>query len=184
MGVSQKTFNGISLPQKKSPVKTNKREITPEEALSKLMRWCSLAERSQHDVARKLNEWGISRDNADLIIKQLAEQQFVDNNRYVRAFVKDKVAFNKWGLKKIEYHLKAKGVEITDYPELAEIKNSDKYEEMIKNELSKKNNSIKEPDAYKRKSKLLQFGLSRGYELETVTRVAELIINSNNTQQQ
>lgn len=147
-------------------------------ALSKLMDWCSRAERNEHDVRAKLLLWGVNKDEWDGIVKQLHEERFLDNERFLQAFVKDKLKYNKWGSGKIGHHLRAKG--FSDAEIGKSLSNSivkTEYEEIVAKEIIKKNKQLKEEEAH-RKAKLLQFGASRGYEMELVMRCINSILNT------
>jgi len=144
-----------------------KESMTVKDALVKIMNWCSKMERSTFDVQMKLYSWGIDSENIKSIIKKLEEEGFINSDRYIEAYVKGKLIYKKWGKVKIKYHLKVKGFsEDTIDKYLDELIDEEQYLEMILEQLRKKNTSLNEDDEYLRKSKVINFGASRGYETE------------------
>lgn len=84
------------------------KEWSPDELRSKAERYCAMAERCGSEVILKLRQWGSDMKTADEIVDSLREADYVNDERYARAFVHDKVAFQGWGRVKIEYMLRAK----------------------------------------------------------------------------
>ena len=56
----------------------NVRRLTPEQALDKLMSYCSKMERSEFDVRQKMMLWGITGDAAQKIVDKLNKEKFLD----------------------------------------------------------------------------------------------------------
>ena len=79
--------------------------ISEEKALSKLATMCSKREYSTGDLDEKMRAWGLDEEARQRNIDYLVAHQFVDNSRFCRAFVNDKVKYNKWGRRKIEQAL-------------------------------------------------------------------------------
>ena len=69
----------------------NKREKTPEQALRSLMNLCVKAERSEFDVRRLLERWGVAEGERQRILCTLVRERLVDNRRYAEAYVREKV---------------------------------------------------------------------------------------------
>jgi len=147
--------------------------ITYEKALKKAMYLCSKAEKCKFDIRKKLYDWKVNPKEHDKVIKQLENQQFIDEKRYIRFYVKDKFNFNKWGKIKIRMMLFQKQLPkkfIND--ELCNIKQKD-YTETLKNIIAQKDKQLKETDIYKRKNKLLQFATGRGFEPNLILQLLE-----------
>lgn len=51
-----------------------------------------------------------SPDASERIIARLLKERFIDESRYTRFFVNDKLRFNKWGRVKIGYELYKKNI--------------------------------------------------------------------------
>ena len=77
------------------------KEITEPEMLHRAAAYCSTAERCIQDVQKKIDAAGLPPDASERIIARLLKERFIDESRYTRFFVNDKLRFNKWGRVKI-----------------------------------------------------------------------------------
>ena len=142
-----------------------------EKYLSKAQSYCSRAEKCESDVRMYLYKQGVDSDSIAKIIDSLVDDKFVDNARYVRAFVSDAFKFNKWGRLKIRQALLAKGIsEKLMLQPLAEIDDSE-YMSLLENILRAKLKSLRGDDEYKVKASVFRFAYSRGFEPELVEKV-------------
>jgi len=133
-------------------------------ALSKAMQICSRRELCISDVAAKLALWEVTSSDARKILDTLLKENFINEERYAKAFVRDKFTYNKWGKIKIASHLKLKRIPASTINlALEEIDNSE-YFNAIEAILKTHKKTIKAKTDYELKAKLLRFGLSRGFE--------------------
>lgn len=77
-------------------------ELSKLEALDKAQVYCARSEHCAADVRRKLYEWQIPAEYADFIEENLYQNGYLNDNRFCHAYVHDKVAYQKWGRRKIE----------------------------------------------------------------------------------
>lgn len=84
-----------------------KRELSKAEWLDKAEGYCARSEHCAADVRRKLYEWGAPADFFDFIEQNLYERDFLNDARFCRAYVHDKVAYQAWGRIKIQAGLHA-----------------------------------------------------------------------------
>jgi regulatory protein len=116
--------------------------ISENEALNRLRDFCSRAEKSEYDIRKKLDEWGLE-DSAEKIISVLKTERYLDNSRYACAFTIDKIRFNKWGKYKVTYLLRGKKISETDIHEAFEAIDNNEYKNIVFDELKKKKASLK-----------------------------------------
>jgi len=141
-----------------------KRKLNKKTALIKAEGLCARQEKCESEIKSKLIEWGLSTEETTEILELLIKNSFIDNLRYAKAFVREKSTIAKWGKIKIEFALKQKHIQ-TGYITIAlEEINETNYDKLLEKELAAKLKSIKSQDIYEIKSKLIRFGLSRGYE--------------------
>src|SRR5512133_3199737 len=79
-------------------------------ALSKAMSQCSRRELCCSELESRLETWGLQKSDCQKIIETLIRENFINEERYAHAFVKDKFNHNKWGRIKIASHLRAKSI--------------------------------------------------------------------------
>lgn len=153
-------------------------KITPEKALEKMMSYCSKMERSEFDVKKKMAPWGLSTADVTSIIEKLEDYGFIDSQRYVMSYVRGKFNYNKWGKTKIRYNLSLRGFKDSVIDKtFEEFFSTVDYEKIIEEQLQQKNKALKVEDDFQRKAKLIQFGQSRGYELNILLLCADKILN-------
>lgn len=70
-------------------------------------RYCSSAERCPLQVKEHLLQWGADSSEADSVIDRLTKENFLNEERFCKAFVHDKVAYQGWGRRKIYAALQA-----------------------------------------------------------------------------
>jgi len=71
-------------------------ELSKLEALAKAQAYCARSEHCAADVRRKLYEWQIPSEYADFIEQKLYEEDFLNDARFCRAYVHDKVEYQSW----------------------------------------------------------------------------------------
>lgn len=146
-----------------------------KESLHRLMELCSKSEKCPRDIEIKLKQWGFNGDVAE-VIETLKHENFIDPLRYARAFVNDKIKISKWGKQKVKFQLIGKGIDEKSIATAQSEFPESEYLEIISNELQKKNKALKETAPFKRKQKLLAFGMQRGFEVDILNSIVERLL--------
>ena len=152
------------------------REITKKKYLDKLKRYCAYQDRCHKEVREKLEKLKVDEDIADEIIAELIKENFLNEERFARSFVRGKYRIKKWGRNKIIQHLKQK--EISTYlidRSLQEI-DEEEYIANLKDLLEKKYALCKTADKYEQRKKLYRFARNKGYEHELINEILEELI--------
>lgn len=145
-----------------------KTQPSREDALKKMQKLCSGAEKCKQDIRLNLQRKGMDSRDTDWVIEQLEKEKFIDEERYTGFFVRDKFVLSGWGKIKIAYALRQKHIpEAIVKTQLEEI-DPEEYLEKLKSLLKEKNHILREEDEYKRKGKLLAFAAQRGFESELI----------------
>ena len=133
-------------------------------AYDKAAFFCSRSEHCSSEVLEKLKLWGLQEEEAIPVIEKLTKEKYIDDERFARAYVKDKFRFNHWGKQKIAFMLRAKNIS----PEIQELAfeeiQEEKYSDELQRLLTDKERSIKAKDKYDKRNKLMRFALGRGFE--------------------
>lgn len=152
---------------------------TPEQALASLMRYCSRAERSSGDAMRLMRGWNIAVADAQAILARLRRERFIDDARFAGAYVRDRSRLAGWGPHKIRAGLRAKGIA----PETIEAALSEtecgEPLDRLRGLMEKKAAGLKGGTVYERKAKLMRFGLSRGFDYESVAELCDRILKDD-----
>lgn len=141
-----------------------KKSISKQQALSRAMRYCAYQERCVSDVKRKMQEWGLQQTGEqEIIIDELINEKFIDEERFAELFVKSKLNQNHWGRKKIKYALKDKKVDESIIEKALNKIPPEKYRDIL-NQLAREKYKKLDGDAAEKKIKLKRFLLQRGFE--------------------
>ena len=130
--------------------------------------YCSLSEHCIKKVREKLVQWETPKEFIDTIIEKLLEQDYINEERFARAFVKDKFRFNHWGRIKIQTHLRALEISSENIAKAMEEINEQEYVEILDEIVEKKRKTIKKGTDYEIRAKLLRHALSRGFEYDLI----------------
>lgn len=142
--------------------------FTPSEARAKAEGFCAYQERSHQEVRDKLYSYGLWRDDVEEILSHLITDGFLNEERFAKAFAGGKFRIKHWGKTKIENVLKFKGLSKRCIQSgLKEIDERD-YRKTLVQLIKKKNQTLDEPNVFKRRHKLAKFVIGKGYESELV----------------
>jgi len=133
-------------------------------ALHKAMNQCSRREFCSSDIESRLELWGVNLTDCQNIIEILIKENFINEERYALAFVKDKLIQNKWGRIKIASHLRAKNISSWNISSALASIDIELYKRILISVIDGHRRSVKAKNPYEMKAKLLRFGLSRGFE--------------------
>lgn len=135
-----------------------------DKTLDKAMNYCSRSEHCIEDVRQKLWDWKVPEDEHEKIISSLIDNNFINEERYAVAFVRDKFRFNHWGRIKIRMMLKAKKIGTATIDDAISCIDDDEYSEVLRNLIERESKRVKAATDYERKTKLLRYVASRGFE--------------------
>lgn len=142
-----------------------------KDALRKAALFCAYQERTQQEVRDRLKEWGVWGDDAEEIIAELIQQNYLNEERFAKSFAGGKFRVKGWGKRKIKQHLQQRG--ITGYnldQAMKEIAPND-YRETLTQLLEKKRRSLPDANPLVIKQKLVRYAMSKGYETDLIFAV-------------
>ena len=139
-----------------------------EDFFLKASYYCSLSEHCIQKVREKLVQWEAPKELIQPIIDKLVEEDYINEERFARAFVKDKFRFNHWGRIKITTHLRVLSISSDIIAKAIGEIDEDEYAEILDETVEKKRKTIKKSTDYEIRAKLLRHALSRGFEYELI----------------
>jgi regulatory protein len=149
-----------------------KKRITDEKtALAKAEHFCAYQERSQQEVRNKLYEMGMYPTGVENVISELITGNFLNEERFARAYVQGKFNLKGWGRIKIKQGLKLKQVPEKLINKALQLIDGDEYLRILQKVIEKKQTQLHEVDTFKRRYKLQQYAMSRGYESDLINDV-------------
>lgn len=141
--------------------------------LDRLRRACSRREYCRSDIFGKLSRYPELKDPASLV-STLEREGFLDEERYASAYCREKMQISGWGVSKIRYNLRRKGIPDALIDRAVMEADPDAVIRKMDSVLSRKWAQIrkahKEESVYDSSMRLFRFGLSRGYSYDDVKK--------------
>ncbi len=148
--------------------------IGKEKAWQKIKHYCAYQERSHKEVKEKLYGFGLYKAEVEMLLTQLIEENYLNEERFALAFAGGKFRMKQWGRQKIKYELKQK--QVSDYcikKALAAI-DGEQYEKVLYKMATGKLNALKtEKNLLLKKRKLQQYLMQKGFETAIITKVID-----------
>lgn len=105
------------------------------------------------------------------MVGYLTKEGFLDEARYVRAFVSDKFRFEHWGRIKISYALRGKGIDDALISEAFDEKiDPEEYLATCEDLLRNRMRGMERPLSQNDRAKLFRFAAQRGFESFVVSK--------------
>lgn len=161
---------------------TSSKPVSPRQVLTKMEELCSRAEYSSGEVRMRVIRMGIPPQMADRIVNRLVETRFIDDERFARVFVREKLTYARWGRQKIIAALYKKGIERSIINETVDQIDIDEYTSILANLLQAKMRSIgADPQRLDNvsKAKLYRFAASRGFESSVISSALNVLTSLN-----
>jgi regulatory protein len=150
--------------------KTALRQLTYEQALTRVTSLCSASEYCIHDINEKLYRWGISNTDSERIIDYLLDEKYIDEARYAQAYTNDKLRFSHWGRIKIKSMLRMKHISDRDINNALDNISEEEYESILRDIIKGKAKSEGDAEDYASRAKIIRFALQRGFEMGEITK--------------
>ena len=150
------------------------KEITAQEAYLRLTALCAQAEHCRQEMRDKMTRWEIDSDTQEQIISRLVKERYIDDERFARAYVNDKIRYQKWGRRKVQQGLWQKRID-SDVQErvLAEV-DDEEYLSVLRPLLKQKRKSVKAASDYELNQKLIRFALGRGFTYDIIRQCPDV----------
>jgi regulatory protein len=151
-----------------------KKEMTEQEAYLQLATLCAQAEHCEQEMRDKMKRWEIDETAQNRIIDRLVKERYIDNERYARAFVKDKIRYNKWGMRKVQQALWMKRIDNDIQQRVLDEIDDKEYLDVLRPLLKQKRKSTKAANDYELNQKLVRFALGRGFTFDIIRQCLEV----------
>ena len=147
---------------------------TEQEAYLTLAALCARSEHCQWEMQEKMRRWELDDAAQARVMARLVKERYVDDERYARAFVKDKVRYNKWGRRKVEQALWQKRIDDDIRERVLDEVDEEEYLNVLRPLLKQKRKSIKAENDYELNQKLVRFALGRGFTYDIIRQCIDV----------
>ena len=151
-----------------------KKEMTEQEAYLQLAALCAQAEHCQQEMRDKMRRWELDETTQNRIVARLIKERYIDDERYARAFVKDKIRYNKWGRRKVQQALWLKHIDTDIQQRVLDEIDEKEYLDVLRPLLKQKRKSIKAESDYELNQKLVRFALGRGFGFDIIRQCLDV----------
>lgn len=120
------------------------------------------------EVRRKLESYGLILEVLDELLMELIQENYLNEERFARAFVRGKFNIKKWGRIKIKRELYLH--QLSDYvlkKAFSEI-DDEQYDLTLTTLLEKKSREVKIKDPWQKRGQIAQWLIGKGYESDIV----------------
>jgi len=150
-----------------------KKLFTFDEIRQKLVNYCVYQDRCHAEVEQKMREFVLIPEAKEEIILYLLRENYLNEERFTRSYIRGKFNIKHWGKNKIKMHLKQKGITEKLITRSFDEIDDDDYlkiiEKLYENHFSKQ----KGLQVYQKKSKTIKYLLSRGFEYDEILQVID-----------
>jgi regulatory protein len=150
------------------------KQKTEQDAYLTLAALCAQAEHCQYEMLEKMRRWELDDEAQARVMQRLVSERYVDDERYARAFVKDKVRYNKWGRRKVEQALWQKHIDEDIRQQVLDEIDDEEYISVLRPLLKQKRRSTKAANDYQLNQKLMRFALGRGFTFDIIRQCINL----------
>lgn len=137
---------------------------TVEEAKRKIEQYCAYQERCHDEVLKKLQAMRMIPDAIDVIMAGLIEQGFLNEGRFAASFARGKFRIKHWGRHRIVQELKARGISKYSIDKALQEIGPEEYLETFYALAQKQWENTRESNVLKKKKKVSDYLLRKGFE--------------------
>ena len=135
--------------------------------LEKIKSYCQYQERCTKEVRKKLYNLKTSTESSEKIISFLTNNDFLNDERFVKFFIQGKLRIKKWGKIKLKYELKSRGVNYKLVDTYLKNISDDEYDSYFEEFSSNKIKFLKGTLDQKKRS-FINYFTYRGWENELI----------------
>ena len=150
------------------------KQKTEQDAYLTLAALCARSEHCQYEMLEKMRRWELSDEAQARVMEKLVSERYVDDERFARAFVIDKIRYNKWGRRKVEQAMWMKHIDKDIQQRVLDEIDDKEYVNVLKPLLRQKQRSVKAASEYEQRQKLVRFALGRGFGFDIIKQCMEV----------
>lgn len=152
-----------------------------EEAKRALEKYCAYQDRCHQEIERKLWDMSMIPEARELILLHLMEHDFLNEERFARSFSRGKFRIKKWGRQRIKRELKIRDISAYNIKAgMSEI-SAKEYEKVFTELSRKKFIEVREENVFKKRKKVADFLLRKGFESNKVYEALQELEKENNS---
>lgn len=154
----------------------SKKSYTVKEIKLLLEKYCVYQERCHKEIEKKLFTYQLVPEAKEDVLLHLLEHDFLNEERFAKSFARGKFRIKKWGRDRIIRELKMRDISAYNIKTALKEIDEEDYLEMFNELAEKRFLQITEKDIYKKRKKIADYLLYRGWESNLVyEKIQELM---------
>ena len=146
-------------------------------ALEKASSYCAYQERCQKEVRNKLYELKLDTDDVEEVLYLLIKEDFLNEERFSKSYARGKFRIKNWGKQRIVRELKFRDISAYNIKTALKEIDETEYLKTLYSITENRNEVISEPNVYKRKKKLIDFLMRKGFENDLIFKTVNEILS-------
>ena len=154
-----------------------KKSFTVDEIKRKLEQYCVYQDRCHKELEQKMRDYELIPEAKEMILLSLMQDNFLNEERFAKSFARGKFRIKSWGKQRITRELKFR--DISAYNIKTALKEIDEqaYLNTIYSITEKRSTSISETNNYKKKKKLIDFLMRKGFENKLIFKTVNDVLD-------
>ena len=148
--------------------KKEKKYFTVDEIKRKLEHYCAYQDRCHKEVEQKMWEFNLIPEAKELILLSLMKDDFLNEERFSKSYARGKFRIKNWGKQRIVRELKFRDISAYNIKTALKEIDETEYLKTLYSITENRNEVISEPNVYKRKKKLIDFLMRKGFENDLI----------------
>ena len=141
------------------------------EIKQKMVNYCVYQDRCHKEVEQKMWEFTLIPEAKEEILLYLMKENYLNEERFTRSYIRGKFYMKSWGRNKIRQHLKQKGITDKLIQKCMDEIDDDDYATTLKKIATNYAAQQKGLQNYQKKIKTTRYLLSRGFEYDEIREV-------------
>ena len=157
--------------------KKEKKYFTVDEIKRKLEHYCAYQDRCHKEVEQKMWEFNLIPEAKELILLSLMKDDFLNEERFSKSYARGKFRIKNWGKQRIVRELKFRDISAYNIKTALKEIDETEYLKTLYSITENRNEVISEPNVYKRKKKLIEFLMRKGFENDLIFKTVNEILS-------
>jgi regulatory protein len=157
--------------------KKEKKYFTVDEIKRKLEHYCAYQDRCHKEVEQKMWEFNLIPEAKELILLSLMKDDFLNEERFSKSYARGKFRIKNWGKQLIVRELKFRDISAYNIKTALKEIDETEYLKTLYSITENRNEVISEPNVYKRKKKLIDFLMRKGFENDLIFKTVNEILS-------
>ena len=153
-----------------------KKSFTVDQLQRKLEQYCVYQDRCHKEIEQKMRDYNLIPEARELILLSLMKDNFLNEERFSKSYARGKFRIKSWGKQRIVRELKFRDISAYNIKTALKEIDPEEYIATIYRITENRNAVLTEANSYKRKQKLIDFLMRKGFETELILKTVKDVL--------